>query len=228
VQVEIKYSPSYSIAFATLSAGETIKAEAGAMVSHTAGLQMETKAEGGIMKGLKRSLLGGESFFMNTFTATQEGDQIGLAPALPGDMAHWPLAGQTIYLQSGSYVASSAGVEIDTEWGGSKTFFSGEGLIVLKVSGTGDLVLSSYGAIHSVDLQAGQQYIVDTGHMVGWSDGVTYEVHKSGGWKSTLLGGEGLVCTLTGPGRIYLQTRSPQDFVNWLVPQLPKPSSSSS
>jgi uncharacterized protein (TIGR00266 family) len=227
MQIEIKYSPSYSMAFATLSAGETIKAEAGAMVSHTPGVQMETKAEGGIMKGLKRSFLGGESFFMNTFTATQEGDQIGLAPPLPGDMAHWPLAGQTVYLQSGSYVASSAGVEVDTEWGGSKTFFSGEGLIVLEVSGTGDLVLSSYGAIHSIDLAAGQQYIVDTGHMVGWSEGVTYEVHKSGGWKSTLLGGEGLVCTLTGPGRIYLQTRSPQDFIGWLVPQLPKPSSSS-
>jgi len=228
VQIDIQYSPAYSIAFATLSAGETIKAEAGAMVSHTAGLQMETKAEGGIMKGLKRQFLGGESFFMNTFTATQEGDQIGLAPPLPGDMAHWPLAGQTVYLQSGSYVASSQGVEVDTEWGGSKTFFSGEGLIVLKVSGTGDLVLSAYGAIHSIDLAAGQSYIVDTGHMVGWSEGVTYQVSKSaGGWKSTLLGGEGLVCTLTGPGRIYLQTRSPQDFIGWLVPQLPTPSSSS-
>jgi uncharacterized protein (TIGR00266 family) len=164
---------------------------------------------------------------MNTFTATQEGDQLGLAPPLPGDMAHWPLAGQTVYLQSGSYVASSAGVEVDTEWGGSKTFFSSEGLIVLKVSGTGDLVLSSYGAIHSMDLAAGQSYIVDTGHMVGWSEGVTYEVTKSGGgWKSTLLGGEGLICKLTGPGRIYLQTRSPQDFIGWLVPQLPKPSTS--
>ncbi len=227
MQIDIQYSPSYAIAFATLSAGETVRAEGGAMVSRTAGITMETKAEGGIMKGLKRSFLGGESFFMNTFTATQEGDQIGLAPPLPGDMAHWPLAGQTIFLQSGAYVASSAGVDIDTSWGGGKTFFSGEGLIVLKVSGTGDLVLSSYGAIHSIDLQAGQQYIVDTGHMVGWSDGVNYEVNKSGGWKSTLLGGEGLICTLTGPGRIYLQTRSPQDFIGWLVPQLPKPSSSS-
>ena len=226
MQIDIQYSPSYSIAFCTLSAGEHIKAEAGAMVGHSPGLQMETKAEGGIMKGLKRSFLGGESFFMNTFTATQEGDQIGLAPPLPGDMAHWPLSGQTVYLQSGSYVASSAGVEVDTSWGGAKTFFSSEGLIVLKVSGTGDLVLSSYGAIHSIDLQAGQQYIVDTGHMVGWSEGVTYEVRKSGGWKSTFLGGEGLVCALTGPGRIYLQTRSTTDFINWLVPQLPTPSSS--
>lgn len=225
MQVEIKYSPSYSIAFATLGVGETIKAEGGAMVSHTAGLQMETKAEGGFMKGLKRAALGGESFFMNTFTATQAGDQIGLAPPLPGDIAHWPLAGQTVYLQSGAYLASGAGVEIDTGWGGAKTFFSGEGLIVLKVSGTGDLLIASYGAIHSIDLAAGQSYIVDTGHMVGWSEGITYQVTKAGGgWKQTLLGGEGLVCTLTGPGRIYLQTRSPADFLGWLIPQLPQPS----
>lgn len=227
MQIDIQYSPAYSIAFATLSAGEVIKAESGAMVSHSAGLQMETKAEGGIMKGLKRSFLGGESFFINTFTASQDGDQLGLAPPLPGDMAHWPLNGQTVYLQSGSYVASSAGVDVDTGWGGAKTFFSSEGLIVLKVSGTGDLLLSAYGAIHSIDLAAGQSYIVDTGHMVGWSDGVQYEVSKAaGGWKSTLLGGEGLVCTLTGPGRIYLQTRSTTDFVNWLIPQLPTQSSS--
>ena len=97
---------------------------------------------------------------------------------------------------------------------------------MLKCSGTGDLLVSSYGAIHQVDLAAGETYIVDTGHMVGWSDGVTYEVSKSGGWKSTLLGGEGLVCRLTGPGRIYLQTRSPDDFLGWLIPQLPKPSRS--
>jgi len=227
MQVEIKYSPSYSIAFATLDLGESIKAEGGAMVSHSAGLQMETRAEGGFMKGLKRAALGGESFFMNTFTATQQGDQIGLAPPLPGDIAHWPLAGQTVYLQSGSYLASSAGIDIDTDWGGAKTFFSSEGLIVLKVWGTGDLLISSYGAIHTMDLAAGQSHIVDTGHMVGWSEGITYTVNKAGGgWKQTLLGGEGLVCTLTGPGRIYLQTRSPADFIGWLVPQLPKPSSS--
>ena len=225
MQVEIKYSPSYSIAFATLSAGETIKAEAGAMVSHSAGLQMETKAEGGFMKGLKRAALGGESFFMNTFTATQQGDQIGLAPPLPGDIAHWPLAGQTVYLQSGAYLASAMGIDVDSNWGGAKAAFGSGGFFVLKVSGTGDLLVSAYGAIHAIDLVAGQSYVVDTGHMVGWSEGVSYQVAKAGGgWKQTLLGGEGFVCTLTGPGRIYLQTRSTSDFLNWLIPKLPTPS----
>jgi len=226
MQIDIQYSPAYSIAFVTLDAGEQIKAEAGAMVSTTAGLQMDTSTQGGVLKGLKRAALGGESFFMNTFTASQAGDHIGLAPPLPGDIAHWPLAGQTVYLQSGSYLASGMGIDVDSQWGGSKTFFSREGLFMLKVSGTGDLLVSSYGAIHAIDLQAGQSYVVDTGHMVGWSEGVTYQVSKAGGgWKQTLLGGEGLVCTLTGPGRIYLQTRSPDDFLGWLIPKLPTSSS---
>jgi uncharacterized protein (TIGR00266 family) len=225
VQIEIKFDPAFAMAFAHLEPGEAIRAEAGAMVSHTPGLTMETSTQGGLMKGLKRAV-GGESFFMNTFTATQPGDHIGLAAPLPGDIAHWPLSGQTVYLQSGAYLASAMGIEVDSSWGGSKTFFSGEGLIVLKVWGTGDLLVSAYGAIHAIDLAPGQAYVVDTGHMVGWSEGVTYQVSKAGGGlKQTFLGGEGLVCTLTGPGRIYLQSRSTSDFLNWLTPRLPKGSS---
>ena len=224
MQVEIKYDPAFAIAFVTLDQGEGIRAESGAMVSHSAGLQMQTSTQGGFMKGLKRAV-GGESFFMNTFTATQPGDQIGLASPLPGDIAHWPLTGQTVYLQSGAYLASGLGIEVDSSWGGSKGFFGAGSLIVLKVSGTGDLLVSAYGAIHAIDLAPGQSYVVDTGHLVGWSEGVATQVNKAGGgWKQTLLGGEGLVCTLTGPGRIYLQTRSTIDFVNWLIPQLPTPS----
>jgi len=222
MQCEIKYSPAYALAICRLTQGEQLKAEAGAMVSMTPDVTMDTSTQGGIMKGLKRSVLGGESFFMNTFTANAPQSEITFAPALPGDVVHWPLAGQTVYLQSGSYIASGLGIEVDSSWGGSKTFFSREGLFILKCTGTGDLLVSSYGAIHAMDLAAGQTYVVDTGHMVGWSEGVTYEVSKaSAGWKSTLLGGEGLVCRLTGPGRIYLQTRSPDAFVSWLTPQLP-------
>ena len=225
MQVEIKYDPAFAIAFVTLDQGEGIRAESGAMVSHSAGLQMQTSTQGGFMKGLKRAV-GGESFFMNTFTAPQPGDQIGLASPLPGDIAHWPLTGQTVYLQSGAYLASGLGIDVDSSWGGSKGFFGAGSLIVLKVSGTGDLLVSAYGAIHAIDLAPGQSYVVDTGHLVGWSEGVATQVNKAGGgWKQTLLGGEGLVCTLTGPGRIYLQTRSTIDFVNWLIPQLPTPSS---
>jgi uncharacterized protein (TIGR00266 family) len=174
-----------------------------------------------MLKGLKRSVLGGESFFMNTFTATGPDAHVVVAPALPGDIVTWSLADATVFLQSGSFLASPSSIDIDTKWGGAKTFFSKEGLFLLKCSGTGDLVVSSYGAIHTIDLAAGQSYTVDSGHVVGWDEAVGYEVHKAGNWKSTVLGGEGFVVQLTGPGRVYVQTRSPDDFIDWLVPKLP-------
>ena len=218
---DISFSPAFAAATVHLDPGESVQAEAGAMLAMTDAVSVKTDTVGGFMKGLKRSVLGGESFFMNTFTASGPNANIVFAPPLPGDIVEWQLTGQTVYLQSGSYLASSTGVTIDSKWGGAKGFFGTQGLFLLKVSGTGPVLVSSYGAIQAMDLEPGQRYTVDTGHMVGWSEGVTTEVKKFGGWKSTILGGEGLVVTLTGPGRIYVQTRSPDDFLGWLVPKLP-------
>jgi uncharacterized protein (TIGR00266 family) len=222
MQTKIEYRPSYSLAVVTLDPGETIQAEGGAMVSMSPGITLETKAAGGLMASLKRSVLGGESFFMNTFRASSGGGEITLAPTLPGDMVMRELRGEALLVQSGSYVASSEGVSVDTTWGGAKTFFAREGLILLKVSGTGKLLLSSYGAIHEVDLAPGQSYTVDTGHLVAFGEGVGFNVRRIGGLKSTLFSGEGLVVDLTGPGKVFMQTRSEDDFLTWLIPKLPK------
>jgi len=218
---EILYRPSYSLLRVTLAPGESIAAEAGAMVSMSAGIEIETKARGGVFGALKRSVLGGESFFVNTFHAHQAGE-VTLAPTLPGDLSAFDLTGGTLYAQSGAYVASSLQIEVDTTWGGARTFFSKEGLFLLRLTGTGTVFLSSYGAVHPIDLQPGQQYIVDTGHMVAFEQGVDYRVERVGGLKSTLFSGEGLVCRLTGPGRILIQTRSTDAFLAWLLPQIPR------
>lgn len=221
MKTEIQFSPSFAMATIHLDAGESARAEAGAMMAMTPGIKIETSTQGGVLKGLRRSVLGGESFFMNTFTASSHEDHVIVAPALPGDIITWPLQGDEVFLQSGSYLASPGSIEIDSKWGGAKTFFSKEGLFMLKCSGVGDLVVSSYGAIHAVDLQPGQTYTVDTGHMVGWEAGVSYDVRRVGNWKSTLTSGEGLVVDLTGPGRCYIQSRSPENFIDWLAPKLP-------
>jgi len=128
-------------------------------------------------------------------------------------------------VQSGSYVGSSEGVEIDTKWSGAQTFFAREGLIMLKCSGVGTLILSSYGAIHEMELAAGEGYTVDTGHLVAFTEGMGFNVKTIGGVKSTLFSGEGLVVDLTGPGKVFLQTRSDDAFLSWLIPRLPKDSS---
>ena len=218
---EILYRPSYSLLRIQLRQGETVSTEAGAMVSMSSGIKMETSMKGGLLSGLKRSVLGGESFFVNTFSAEEPGE-VTFAPSLPGDIYDAELRGETLYAQSGGYIASSPEIEVDTKWGGAKTFFSKEGLFLLKMSGTGKLFLSSYGAIHNINLEAGQKYIVDTGHMVAFGEGVDYKVKRVGGLKSTLLSGEGLVCELTGPGKIMIQTRSADAFISWLIPKLPK------
>jgi len=218
---EILFSPSYSLAKILLAQGEAIMAESGVMVSMSDGIAIETKAEGGILKSLGRAVLGGESFFLNTFTAQKAGE-ITFAPTLPGDIVVIPLANQTVYVQSGSFLACTPGIEINTKWGGAKTFFSSEGLFLLELKGTGTIWISSYGAIHEVNLKAGEMYKVDTGHMVSFDATVQYKVNKVGGWKSTLLSGEGLICELTGPGKITLQTRSEQSLISWIIPKLPK------
>ena len=221
MRTEIRFSPAFAMATLHLEPGESVSAEAGAMMAMSSTVEIATSTKGGIMKGLRRSVLGGESFFLNTFTAQGPDAHVVVAPALPGDIITWPLTGSTVYLQSGSYLAAPSTVDVDSTWGGSKTFFSREGLFMLRCSGVGDLVVSSYGAIQEVELAAGQSYVVDTGHMVGWEEGVSYEVQKAGNWKSSILGGEGFVVRLTGPGRAYIQTRSPNGFIDWLVPKLP-------
>ena len=217
---EILYKPSYSLAVLSMDRGDEIVAESGAMVSMSSGISIETAARGGLFGGLARKFLGGESFFMNTFRADEAGE-ITLAPPLPGDILHLDMRNQTIMVTSGAYLACSKAINVDTQWGGAKTFFSKEGLFLLRVQGSGDLFLSSYGAIHPRELRNGETYIVDTGHMVAFDDTVDYRVTRVGGLKSTLFSGEGLVCELTGPGKIYLQSRSNDAFLSWLIPQLP-------
>lgn len=217
---DILHRPSYALLQVRLAAGENMSAESGAMVSMSSGIEIETSMRGGLLGGLKRKVLGGESFFVNTFTASQDGE-VNFAPSLPGDVYAVELRGETIYAQSGAYIASTQGIDVDTSWGGAKTFFSGEGFFMLKISGSGTVFLSSYGAIHEVTLEAGQTYTVDTGHIVSFAEGVGYNVRRVGGMKSTFFSGEGLVVELTGPGTITIQSRSTDALLAWLIPHLP-------
>jgi len=225
MEIRIEYRPSYSLAMVRLSPNETIQSEAGAMVGMTSGIELKTEARGGLLKSLTRSMLGGESFFLNSYQAPAEGGEILLAPTLPGDMMVRQMRGETLLVQSGAYVASSEGIDVSAKWGGPKTFFAREGLILLKVSGTGSLVLSSYGAIHEMVLARDMTYTVDTGHLVAFNEKLGFNVRTVGGLKSTLFSGEGLVVDLSGPGEFLMQTRSQDAFLSWLIPKLPDRSS---
>jgi uncharacterized protein (TIGR00266 family) len=223
MEVKIKHQPSFALAVVTLSSDEQVKVEPGAMVSFSEGVTVETKAEGGLFGGIKR-MMGGESFFQNTYKAPSQGGEITLAPSLPGDIVTISISGSDFLLQSGAYVASEMGVTTDTKWGGAKGFFGSGSLILLRVSGMGTVVASAYGAVEERVLSAGQKYTVDTGHIVGFDASINFQVRRVGDWKSTVLSGEGLVCELTGPGRVLMQTRSEEAFLGWLIPKIPSKS----
>ncbi len=220
MKTEVLYQPAFATCTVSLDSGEQLRAEGGAMVAMR-DVKVETGATGGLFKSLKRSILGGESFFQNTFTAQSNNAMVMLAPALTGDVMVRELNNEDLIVQSGAYLGSSMGINVSTDWGGARTFFGGEGLFMLRCSGSGTLIVGAYGAIHQETLGAGETFVVDSGHVVAFQEGMTYELKKFGNWKSTFLGGEGVVITFTGPGQLYMQTRSQEAFLGWLVPQLP-------
>jgi uncharacterized protein (TIGR00266 family) len=220
MQVEINSGPAFAFGKITLPAGGAVRVEAGAMAMTRGDMDIATSTQGGFMKGLRRSL-GGESFFVNDFSS-KIGGLVGVAAALPGDMVLAGLDGsQDVLVQSGSWIASDPSVDVDAKWGGGKTFFSGEGLVLLRCGGRGDMLMSSYGAIRFTTLAPGESITLDTGHVVAFDASVQYKVRKAGSWKSTILGGEGLVTDFTGPGRVWLQTRSSAGLVSWITQHLP-------
>ncbi|PWH15567.1 MAG: TIGR00266 family protein [Anaerolineae bacterium] len=219
MEIEILYRPAYSLGIVKLAPNEQIRAEAGAMVSMSAGVTIETKAAGGLLKSLGRAVLGGESFFQNFFTAPAQGGEITFAPELPGDLLVLTLNNQKVLIQSGSYVASEQGIELTAKLS-TKAFLATEGFSMLEASGSGKILLSSYGAIHEKILNPGETYIVDSTHLVAFDANMPVQPRTVGGLKSTFLSGEGFVVEIRGPGRLLMQTRSQQAFLGWLIPKL--------
>ena len=221
MNIELLYRPAFSLGIIHLDGNEEVRVEAASMVSMSHGVVLETTATGGLLRSLSRSVLGGETFFQNTYKAPAGGGRVGVAPALTGDLIVLDMPNETLMVQSGSFLASAMCIKVDTAWGGAKTFFASEGLIMLRATGTGQLLISSYGAIHEMNLGAGERYVVDTGHLVAFSANIGFQVKRVGGIKSTLFSGEGLVVDLSGPGRVLMQTRSTDAFLSWLIPKLP-------
>ncbi len=221
MDIQIRHNPSFAVARAILAPGEAIKAESGAMMATSGGVAIEAKMEGGLMKGLKRSVLGGESLFMTTLTAPAEGGWVDLAANLPGDAFVLDIDG-AYNLTRGSWLCNEAGVTIDTKWGGLKNLAGGEGGFMVHATGTGKIALACYGAVEKVVLEAGQGIVVDSGHLVAFSDGTTYTTRKAtGGLMQTLKSGEGFVLDFQGPGELYMQSRNPSEFIGWLTTVLP-------
>jgi uncharacterized protein (TIGR00266 family) len=217
----IEYQGAFALAVVNLQAEQSISAEAGAMVSMSANVDLQSQMKGGVFGALKRAV-GGESAFVSTFTAKGGAGEVTFAPGAPGDVAGIEMNDQTFMVQSSSYLAGDTSLNVDTKFGGAKSFFGGEGLFVLQVSGAGLLLVSSFGAIHRKTLRPGEQYVVDTGHLVAWEGHMQYNLRKAAsGFFKSFLSGEGMVAEFTGPGEILIQTRNLAAFAGLLKPFFP-------
>lgn len=225
MQFDIQYRPAHSLAVVTLLPNETVRAEASAMISMTRNIRVTTdgplRGSGGILGGLGRAVLGGETFFTNTFTAVGAEGHVTLAPALTGDMVvHDVRPGEDLFIQGSSYVAAPDTVRIDTRWQGMKGFLSGESLFFLHATGQGPILMNAFGAISAMDFDG--ELIVDTGHLVAFTSGIQYRVTTAApGLIGSFLSGEGFVLHVSGRGRLYLQSRNPSEYGSAVGRNLP-------
>jgi uncharacterized protein (TIGR00266 family) len=230
MQQTIEFGPAYAMATIDLAPGEAVTVEAGSMVGMSDGLEIKTTIGGtktgffgailNFLIALVRKFLGGETLFVNTYSPPEgQNGQVLVAPALSGDIVHYPLDGtRTLMVQASSYLASSGDITVKTKFGGLKSLFSGEGAFWLQCSGTGNLWINCYGAIHEIDVQG--SYIVDTGHIVAFDDSLDYKIKGSGSLKSTLMSGEGLTCHFNGHGKLFIQSRNLGGMLHWITPKL--------
>ena len=218
MKFDVKYKPSYALLVASLEQGEAITAESGAMTYMDPTIEIRTrKREKSLLGSLGLKLIGGQSFWVNDFTATNGSGEIAFAAAPVGDIERLDVApGKGYIIQKSAYIASTPNIDLDVKWEGFTKGLFGQGLFMLKATGNGPLFINTFGAIDTHTLQAGQTLIVDNFHLVGFSDTCTYKVTRLGGLKETFLSGEGLVTRITGPGEIYIQTKNLQEFTEWL------------
>lgn len=218
---DILQRPEFALLRVQLEAGQRVYSEPSAMAAMDPAIELKAGLKGGLMGSVGR-MFAGESLVMNTYRAAGGPGEVLLAPAAIGDILHYRLARTGLLLQRGAYLANSDGVEVSASWAGARGFFSGQGLVLLRAQGDGDLFFNAYGAVLQVDVT--HDYIVDTGYVVAFEDTLQYNVSALPGLgigqqaKSFFFGGEGLVVRFSGQGRVWIQTRTIGALLNWVYP----------
>lgn len=220
MQIDVTSRPAYAVAYVRLAAGETVFAESGALVTMSAGVEVGATLSGGLVQSVARRLVANESLLMTGYRALVAGAWVALAPKFPGDVVSVDMVPSSpLYVQSGSLLAHAEHVQVGASVGNIQTVAMREGVTVLAAVGTGPLLIASYGGLERFDLNTGEQLVVDSGHLAAWSAQMRMAVGPLSGVVSSVLTGEGLVAQLTGPGTVFVQTRSEQQMRSWLLPE---------
>jgi len=201
-----------------LEKGENVTAESGALTYMAPAIEVHTrKREKSLLGSLGLRIIGGQSFWVNDYTATEGPGEVSFVAAPVGDIEKLEVKpGQGYIIQKSAYIASTQGIDLDVKWEGFTKGLFGQGLFMIRASGNGQLFINTFGAIDTHLLNAGETLIVDNFHLVGFSDSCSYSVKRFGGLKETLLSGEGLVTYITGPGEVHIQTKNLREFVDWI------------
>ncbi|MGD2200543.1 MAG: TIGR00266 family protein [Candidatus Bathyarchaeota archaeon] len=218
MEYKVKYDPSYAMLVVSLGAGERITGEAGAMTYMTPNIDVRTRRrEKSILGTIGVSLFGGQSLFVNDYVAQGGPGEIALAAGPVGDVNVMRVEpGRGFIVQKAAYLASTEDVDLDVKWEGFTKGLFGQGIFMVRVTGRGDLFINTFGAIDKHELELGEELVVDNFHLVAFSDSCDYKVQRIGGWKETILSGEGFITRIKGPGEVYLQTKNLREFVEWL------------
>jgi uncharacterized protein (TIGR00266 family) len=218
MKYEIKYRPSYALLVVKLDQGETITAESGALTYMEPTIEAHTrKREKSLLGSLGLSIIGGQSFWVNDYTATNGSAEVSFVAAPVGDIEKLEVKpGQGYVIQKSAYIASTQGIDLDVKWEGFTKGLFGQGLFMIRATGSGQLFINTFGAIDTHTLKTDETLVVDNFHLVGFSESCSYKVKRFGGLKETLLSGEGLVTHITGPGEVHIQTKNLREFVDWL------------
>lgn len=211
-----------------LSQGEAVYTESGGMAWMTGDIEMETNTRGGLMKGLARSLAG-ESLFLTTYTCRGTGALITFTPEAPGSIITVELgAGESRICQKDAFMVAESSIELEVHFRKKlgTGLFGGEGFILQKLTGPGKAWVEIAGEVRSYNLKAGQTMRVDPGHIAMYEPSVSYEINRVKGVRNILFGGEGLfLATLTGPGKIWLQSMPLANLASSLARYMPTSSS---
>ncbi len=225
MHIDILGEGAFASALVQLDDGEQFVSEAGAMYRASANVDIDvttrSRSSGGILSGIKR-MLSGESFFLSTYqTIDGNSGEVGLAPTHQGEIRQIALDGSSGWLcAGGSYLGSTSGINLDTQFQGFKGFFSGEAPFFVEASGEGELLVTAYGRITKMNVT--EPLIVDTGHVVAFEETLQYSITKVGGsWLQSWLAGEGFVMNFSGTGHILTQSHNPTEFGRRLGPRLP-------
>ena len=220
MRYELQCQPSYSVSEIHLEPGEQIVTEAGAMVWMSDNMRVDASVRGGLLSGLKRTALTGESFFQSTYVAECGPGLLGIAPGQPGDIVAYEMDNSELLLEKNAYLASTPEVHLDANFQGLRGLFN-EGLFVLRVSGTGTLFFNAYGDIQEVQING--SYIVDNGHAVAWEPTLEYQLTRARKIRSFLFGDQ-LLMRFNGQGRLWVQSRNPRTLADWVYPFRPQES----